>query len=369
MHFDELTHGWVFRSRESELLSRLEQELAKCGYRKVKATSDYVYATGPLPVMLVAHGDTVHRMPPEDIFYDERRGVLWSPQGLGADDRAGVLGILEVLRRGYRPHVLVTLGEESGGTGAHAFVREVPDSGVRYIVELDRRNSGEAVFYDCPNEAFKKYVLSFGFREAAGIYTDIMVLCPAWNVAGVNLSCGYYDAHQKTEYLRLPDLAGTLDRLVSMLDSVPRQRFKYGKRRKRGQVGLSAAMRRTAYDYIYGDVYADWEYEWELRGCGVESGTSRDLPKSGGQFWYLDAKIAYADLVDLYGGTKAAWKVILSAYSDFIEEFAERAALEAVEYLVDDPYVLQLLSRTRQSEDGAEKNHGEGGSERAAKEC
>lgn len=351
------------------MLSRLEQELAKCGYRKVKATPNYVYATGSLPVMLVAHGDTVHRTPPEDIFYDERQGVLWSPQGLGADDRAGVLGILEMLRRGYRPHVLVTLGEESGGKGVKEFVREVPDSGVRYVVELDRRNSGEAVFYDCPNEEFKKYVMSFGFQEATGIYTDITVLCPAWNIAGVNLSCGYYDAHQKTEYLRLPDLADTLDRLANMLDSVPQRRFKYGKRRKRGRVGLLATARRTAYDYydyIYGDVYADWEYELELRGCGVGSEASR----SGEQFWYLDAKIAYADLVELYGGTKAAWRVILDAYSAIIEEVAQSAALEAVGHLVEsDPYTLQLLVRAgrAESEGEAEETCEEGGDGCAAK--
>lgn len=218
---------WVFKSDSVELLDAFDKMLQQFKYKKVIRGKEFVYAAGRTPILLVAHVDTVHHAPPVNIFHDQAAGVLWSPQGLGADDRAGVLGILEILRRGHKPHVLFTDGEESGCTGAAEAISVLRDPGVLYVVELDRRNGGEAVFYNCDNAKFKEYVLSFGFREEHGTFTDITTLCPAWGVAGVNLSCGYYNAHDNAEYLKLSELWTTLEKLEKMLCSLPKKRFKY----------------------------------------------------------------------------------------------------------------------------------------------
>lgn len=343
-------HLWVFTEDEHSLLARMASVLLEHGYKKVRADELYLYAPGSVPVLLVAHGDTVHAEPPagDDIFYDERRGVLWSPEGLGADDRAGVLGILEILRRGLRPHVLITLGEESGCRGASAFVRDVKDTGVVYVVELDRKNSGEAVFYDCANEKFKEYVLGYGFTEAVGTYTDISVLCPAWSVAGVNLSCGYYYAHTHSEHLVLSSLWETVEKLERMLRELPprMKRFKY--------VASKEKVKWISKRMLYGlyDEYDDYPYYYPRTGYGYGgcAGERRyDLPTIGRyvgkcvtnannssirDMFTVKVDVDLALLAAEYGGTEESWEGELDMVYYDLACAAEEAIYDKIHQLV-----------------------------------
>jgi len=78
-------------------------------------------------VCLVAHIDTVwdswcKEQPKKEIFFDSKKRVLWSPTGLGADNRAGVQSVLDAFYKipePYKPIVLLTDKEESGGDGAY----------------------------------------------------------------------------------------------------------------------------------------------------------------------------------------------------------------------------------------------------------
>ena len=81
-------------------------------YEKVIVTKDYIVAIGDIPIALVAHMDTVFKNPVADLYYDQRKGVLWSPQGLGADDRAGIFAILKIIQSGLRPAIIFTTDEE-----------------------------------------------------------------------------------------------------------------------------------------------------------------------------------------------------------------------------------------------------------------
>ena len=78
-------------------------------------TDDFICAKGDIPIALVAHMDTVFKKLPENIYYDADQNVMWSPQGLGADDRAGVFAIISIINKGYRPHIILTTDEEIGG--------------------------------------------------------------------------------------------------------------------------------------------------------------------------------------------------------------------------------------------------------------
>ena len=88
--------------------------------KKIVSTPDYILCEGTAPIMLVAHLDTVFKQPPKNIYYDKEEGVIWSPQGLGADDRAGVFAICQIIKAGLRPHIIFTTDEEVGGLGARA---------------------------------------------------------------------------------------------------------------------------------------------------------------------------------------------------------------------------------------------------------
>lgn len=206
---------------EQELWTTLPLFLKKYGYKEILVTKDYVMARGTLPVMLAAHLDTVFTGPPENIYYDAKAHVAWSPQGMGADDRAGIYAIARILKEtDYRPHLLFSTGEEKGCVGVSQLVKDYPKfpwGKLKYIAQLDRRGKEDCVFYDCANEDFIKYIEDFGFKTAYGTFTDITVVCPAWGIAGVNLSVGYENEHSIAEYIKFDELELTIARVKHML--------------------------------------------------------------------------------------------------------------------------------------------------------
>lgn len=193
------------------------------GYFIIK-TMDYIYAEGNIPLMLVAHMDTVLKRPPNPnlVFYDQKKQVMWSPEGLGVDDRAGIYAIMKLIEwcpQDLRPHILFTTGEEMGGIGAEIFAQDysIP---LKYIIELDRCGEDDCVFYDCDNLNFVSYVSSFGFVEEYGIFSDISIICPTWKVAGVNLSIGYDFEHSTREMLSIKILNKTIDKVKNMIQDI-----------------------------------------------------------------------------------------------------------------------------------------------------
>ena len=170
---------------QDKLLGVLEKYLigVYSDERVINGDDNFLYAIGDIPILLVAHLDTVHRFAPYEIFYDKDKNVIWSPEGLGADDRAGVFAILRILANGFRPHVLFTTDEEIGGLGAY-YVTEiglVPQ--VNFVIELDRQGENDSVFYWCDNEKFETYINKFGFKTDIGTFSDISVLCPECGVS------------------------------------------------------------------------------------------------------------------------------------------------------------------------------------------
>jgi len=197
-------------------------------YNKVVETKDYIYSEGSIPIALVAHLDTVFPRPAKEVFYDRQKNVIWSPDGLGADDRAGVFAIIQIIKMGLRPHIILTTDEEKGALGAEKLAsKDCPFADLRYVIQLDRRGAIDCVFYSCDNQPFTEYIESFGFAEAIGSFSDISVICPMWHVAGVNLSIGYRDEHSISEVLFVGHMLNTIDKVVRMLKEKDIPKFEY----------------------------------------------------------------------------------------------------------------------------------------------
>ena len=210
--------------------------LQDCGYsvNDLIITRQYIMAAGALPVCLIAHLDTVFdqdKCKEKEIYVDTERQVMWSPQGLGTDDRAGVFAILKLLKMGYKPYIIFTQDEELGCLGAKALVRRFPKSPwkkLKYILQLDRRGEQDCVFYDCDNPDFTRYIESFGFVTDWGSFSDISAIAPAWGVAAANLSVGYWDEHTYCERVALSWLEQTIEKVKKMLDVCNEvQRYEY----------------------------------------------------------------------------------------------------------------------------------------------
>ena len=211
----ELTFETILRLPQMELKKMLKAELKSRGY-PVTDKPGYLYAEGAIPVLLVAHMDTVHRQPVEQICYSEDRAVAMSPQGIGGDDRCGGWMILQILRTA-KCHVLFCEDEEVGCVGAKKFTTGSLRPQVNYIVELDRRGSNDAVFYRCDNPESEDFVTSFGFETAGGSCSDISYIAPYLETAAVNISCGYYCEHQRYEYIHLEEMKLNAARVAQMV--------------------------------------------------------------------------------------------------------------------------------------------------------
>ena len=196
----------------------MREYLISNGY-KVESNDGYLYAKGNIPVLLVAHMDTVHRQLPTQIINDN--GKFSSPQGIGGDDRCGIFIIMHLIKE-LHCSVVLTEDEEVGGIGARKFANSqfIQHLDVNYIVEFDRMNATDAVFYGCHNEEFIEFVTDItGFKEAYGSFSDISIIAPAAKIAAVNLSCGYYKAHTTSEYVVYEEMMNTVEAATALIET------------------------------------------------------------------------------------------------------------------------------------------------------
>lgn len=206
----------------------------------------YILIPGDAPIMLVAHLDTVHPEPVKTIIKSEDGNILSSPQGIGGDDRCGVYALVKIYEEArMKPWLLFACDEEIGYVGAEIFCKDywkgvygkgvLPDElwDLKAIIEIDRKGSNDAVYYDCANEEFEVYISSKGFVTDTGIFSDITALGPGLDVAAVNLSSGYYNPHTLDEYINLEYLENTISKVLEIVeDSVqpdfPKYEYVYG---------------------------------------------------------------------------------------------------------------------------------------------
>lgn len=208
----------ICQMSQATLKDSLAKELSRT-YKDITVGDGYIYAQGIMPVLLVSHLDTVHKELPKVMLFDEVTKTLSSPQGIGGDDRCGVYMILQVIKR-FKCSVLFCEDEEIGAVGAEKFIKTqlAKKLSFNYMIEFDRKGSNDAVFYDCANDEFEEFITKEFFETAYGSFTDISVLAPFFGCAAVNLSCGYYNAHTKDEYIVIPEMIKVIEETCKILE-------------------------------------------------------------------------------------------------------------------------------------------------------
>lgn len=207
----------ICRMSQKSLKNHVKKKL-QMRYEEVIVDDGFVYAQGSFPVLLVAHLDTVHSKLPNMILYDKDQNTVSSPNGIGGDDRCGVYMIFEIIKK-FNCSVLFCEDEEDGGIGANKFVKTdlARTLDFNYIIEFDRANANDAVFYSCDNYDFEKFITRDFYKINYGTYSDICDIAPVIGCAAVNLSCGYYKAHTKDEYVVLSDMENSIKAACDIL--------------------------------------------------------------------------------------------------------------------------------------------------------
>lgn len=263
----------ILRKPQDKLKDYLLNELLTLGYSPIERDG-FLYAEGTVPVMLVAHMDTVHIKAPRTI--NNADGVLSSPNGIGGDDRCGIYMILEIIKEN-KCTVLFTEDEEIGCVGAEKFAKSdiVDEVQINYIVEFDRRGHEDAVFYDCANDEFEKFILSTGyFKTAIGSFSDISTIAPILGVAAVNLSCGYYGAHTNKETIKLAEMERITEEAIKLIQT-PTQSFEY----------IELPRRYGRYDWSKEESYYYDKYDYD----NVDYGYVPDYYDEEGSDDFLDS--------------------------------------------------------------------------------
>ena len=201
----------------------------------------FLYAKGDIPVLLVAHMDTVHKKQCKTIY--ESDGNFSSPEGIGGDDRCGIFIIMNIINE-LKCSVLLCEDEEKGGVGARKFVNAkyksvnenneptdvnyIDTLDVNYMIEFDRKGNEDAVFYSCDNPEFTDFVINHtGYTKAFGSYSDISTLMPDAHIAAVNLSSGYYKPHTVDEYVAYEEMMNTVDVAKELILADCEEPFEY----------------------------------------------------------------------------------------------------------------------------------------------
>lgn len=197
----------------------------------------YVETDPKSTVLFSCHVDTVHRQTevgPQELAFDPTFGHIFLADKkkntcLGGDDGVGVYIMLKMLEAGVKGKYMFHTGEERGGIGSRAFVREnrLFCEDLELVVAFDRAvRSGDnpEVIHSqggrrCASDEFSKalcdqlnehgdfdlpYVLSSkGSFTDSKVYADIVPEC-------VNVGCFYERQHTSEEYV---DIVG-LEKLV-----------------------------------------------------------------------------------------------------------------------------------------------------------
>lgn len=267
--------------------------------REIISEDGFLYVKGTLPILLVAHMDTVHKEQPTEMIY--ANGTLSSPMGIGADDRAGIYMILEILKY-HNCSVLFCEDEEIGCIGATKFCRsqlakELADK-FNYLIELDRMNGNDSVFYECDNKEFEEFVTKEYWETNIGSYTDIVELSPVLKAASVNFSCGYYKQHTKDEYLVLAEMERNIQEVCKLIERTDMEnKFEFIEKYGYYSNSFFDDYSSNKSKYEYGDVFFFLFYS--EKGLEVEEVIAYSIEEAIGIFFMEHPSMCFNDISDI----------------------------------------------------------------------
>lgn len=238
-------HGGLGEKLAQNIVMR---EVMGNGHAIVKDTHGNIQVrVGPANgIVFTAHLDTVHREDGEQVLFIISEtgeivadGADGKASVLGADDASGVYLLLEMIAAERPGTYLFFVGEEQGGIGSRAYVRDHSKFSANMVVSFDRRGTKDIIThqggYRTASDKFATALgaamnsLDAGFEYApcaGGLYTDsreFAELVPECT----NIAVGYYNEHTVREsqdldhLLRLRDVVVALDWAALPIDRVP----------------------------------------------------------------------------------------------------------------------------------------------------
>lgn len=166
--------------------------------------------------MFSCHTDTVHRTEGmQNAMYDKTLGQVFiqGDECLGADDGAGIIIMINMIKKGINGLYIFHREEEIGGNGSSYIATETPEllDGIKRCIAFDRRGTDSVITHQagtrCCSDEFTEDLCQqlmkgdlVWFPDNTGLFTD------SYNYTEIipectNLSCGYENEHSSNETL------------------------------------------------------------------------------------------------------------------------------------------------------------------------
>ena len=187
-----------------------------------------LYLINPGTPLLNAHMDTVQSQQCVNNLKSLRL-VKWIIRAkdavIGWDDKCWIAIAMEMYERLWdKVSLLFTRQEEVWAVGASNFVANHSNllAECKYCLTLDRRNAWDIIWYNnqyCSLEfqnEIARLTKEFGYKPTTGLLSDANKISKVLNC--VNLSVGYYNPHQKTEYIKCDDLVNACEAVQYIIE-------------------------------------------------------------------------------------------------------------------------------------------------------
>jgi len=180
---------------------------------------------------LIAHLDSVHNKKSTKFYYKD--GILASNNGIGGDDKCGIVAILELLEKNTDVNAIFCADEEIGGIGASNIEPKILKN-VMYFIEIDREGAKDIIYESGANQiasdqfqkALNPFAEKYGYSEDFGTFTDVNILTGIAQKSAINISAGYYNSHTTKEYINLYELQNTINFVQDVIQNI-RQTFSW----------------------------------------------------------------------------------------------------------------------------------------------
>jgi len=297
------------RGGEEKMSAFVQNKLKERGILDYKTLNNQIYRIIPDTPMVCAHLDQMSFIPlTKLLMYND---IISGDSNLGADDKNGIWIILRLLEKYKDISFIFSSGEESGGD-IDLVLELTKDEleSIKYCLIFDRRNGKDIVgtnnFY-CENDledAIVDIAKPLGYRSTTGLWSDCDII--SQYVPCVNLSCGYYMSHTKSEYTKINELKRSLELgglILSQLDSkYKRCEFCYNDNM------YPVHYKKHTYNYNYN--YID---EYKCPSCGE---------------YFLERELVIGDICPIcYTTVEKEDDVIDTCYCGYCAEYFKRSEM------------------------------------------
>jgi len=193
---------------------------------KYKVDGNIIYSLKKNTLLLCAHQDQVSNYPIQKIRM--HNNIIYADGNLGADDKNGIWITLKLLKEFPETSFIFSDKEEVGGNiDKLLFKYQTLLSEMLYCLVFDRKGSSDIICndntYGSPEFEYdlEKIGKKFRYKPSQGLWSDCDILSEY--ISCCNLSCGYYNAHSKTEYTKFNELNNALLYGKEILNTLTKQ--------------------------------------------------------------------------------------------------------------------------------------------------